>query len=367
MLQALVASYDVTALTWKEIDLDAINRYYGTSIRDADVTRLGMPAALQRPLEALTVGAVLIKASLLFRRAKQIAPDYDVVVCGHNETDFGSDCIQYIHYPARLRPRPDTDIKWFHFRPVLAAYYGMADRLAGFRGDRVTEAVTLTNSHWTADLMRQLYGPRMEPRVLFPPVTADIPDVAWDRRDDGFVCVGRIAPEKELERVVEIVGRVRERLPAAHVHLAGSRGAAWYTRRVERLAADHRDWVHLDMDITRDRLFELISTHRYGIHGMRQEHFGIAPAELASGGCIVFVPNGGGQVDIVGDEPALRYDTADGAVETIVRTMSDPFEQVRLRAHLAARRELFTTARFVAAIQSVVREVQQRVPAREAR
>jgi hypothetical protein len=35
MLQALVASYDVTALTWKEIDLDAINRYYGTSIRDA--------------------------------------------------------------------------------------------------------------------------------------------------------------------------------------------------------------------------------------------------------------------------------------------------------------------------------------------
>jgi glycosyltransferase involved in cell wall biosynthesis len=45
-------------------------------------------------------------------------------------------------------------------------------------------------------------------------------------------------------------------------------------------------------------------TFRYGIHGMLDEHFGMAPAELAAAGCIVFVPNDGGQVEIVDDDPS---------------------------------------------------------------
>lgn len=360
MIQALADRHDVSVLSWKPIDLDPVNAYYGTSIRPDQIRRLEMPRLVQRPIEAMTIGAVLLKASLLFRRAKRIARDYDVVVCGHNETDFGPRCIQYIHYPSRLRPRPATDIKWFHSRPLLVAYYRAAERLAGFRGDRVSEAVTLANSAWTAGLMTTLYGPSMHPRVVHPPVAAEIPDVAWDRREDGFVCVGRIAPEKEIERVVEIVRRVREQVPAAHLHLAGSRGAGRYTRRIERLAAGHASWVHLHADICRDELFQLISTHRYGIHGMREEHFGIGPAELLAGGCIVFVPNGGGQVDIVGAEPRLRYSTVAHAVDGIVRVMRDPEGQASLRAYLCDRRELFGTDRFVATIQALVEEVRNR-------
>ncbi len=360
MIQALAGRYDVSVLSWKPVDLEAVNAYYGTSIRSDQIRRLDMPRLVRRPIEAMTIGAVLLKASLLFRRAKRIAPDYDVVVCGHNETDFGPRCIQYIHYPSRLRPRPATDIKWFHRRPLLVAYYRAAERLAGFRGDRVSEAITIANSTWTAGLMTTLYGPSMRPRVVHPPVTAEIRDVSWDRRENGFVCVGRIAPEKELERVVDIVGRVREQMPAAHIHIAGSRGPGWYTRRIERLAADHAAWVHLHADVSREALFRLISTHRYGIHGMREEHFGIGPAELLAGGCIVFVPDGGGQVDIVGEEPRLRYSTVDEAVRNIAAVMADPSGQAALDAYLHARRDLFSTGRFMTAIQALVEEVRHR-------
>jgi glycosyltransferase involved in cell wall biosynthesis len=153
---------------------------------------------------------------------------------------------------------------------------------------------------------------------------------------------------------------VRAQIPAAHIHIAGSRGAGWYMRRIERLAADHASWVHLHADTSRDELFQLISTHRYGIHGMRDEHFGIGPAELLAGGCIVFVPNGGGQVDIVGLEPRLRYSTTGEAVGNIVGVMRDPAAQAAMRAYLHARRELFGTSRFVATIQALVEEVQNR-------
>src|SRR5260221_2875742 len=232
MIQALAGRYDVSVLSWKPVDIDSVNAYYGTSIRSDQIRWLEMPRLVQHPIETMTMGAVLLKASLLFRRAKRIAPDYDVVVCGHNETDFGPRCIQYIHYPSRLRPRPATDLKWFHRRPLLVAYYRAAERLAGFRGDRVSEAITIANSTWTAGLMTTLYGPSMRPRVVHPPVTAEIRDVSLDRREDGFGCVGRIAPEKELERVVDIVGRVREQVTAAHTHNADSRGPGWYTRRI---------------------------------------------------------------------------------------------------------------------------------------
>src|SRR5260221_14178217 len=85
MIQALAGRYDVSVLSWKPVDLEAVNAYYGTSIRSDQIRRLDMPRLVRRPIEAMTIGAVLLKASLLFRRAKRIAPDYAVGVCGPNE------------------------------------------------------------------------------------------------------------------------------------------------------------------------------------------------------------------------------------------------------------------------------------------
>jgi glycosyltransferase involved in cell wall biosynthesis len=81
----------------------------------------------------------------------------------------------------------------------------------------------------------------------------------------------------------------------------------------------------------------------------------MAPAELARAGCIVWVPRGGGQMEIVGEEPALMYDSEDDAVEKIARTLSDPSEQERLRDLLTSS-ERFSTANFVRRVRSIVDE-----------
>lgn len=80
----------------------------------------------------------------------------------------------------------------------------------------------------------------------------------------------------------------------------------------------------------------------------------MAPAELARAGGIVWVPKGGGQMEIVGREPALMYDSDDDAVTTIVRTMTDASEQERLRAALAAASERFSTDHFVQRVRGIV-------------
>jgi glycosyltransferase involved in cell wall biosynthesis len=97
-----------------------------------------------------------------------------------------------------------------------------------------------------------------------------------------------------------------------------------------------------------------MARHRYGIHGMREEHFGMAPAEMALSGMIVWVPAGGGQMEIVGDEPGLVYANDEEAVERITRALSQPSEQDRLRAHLREQAKRFGTGRFIEDVRRIV-------------
>jgi glycosyltransferase involved in cell wall biosynthesis len=89
---------------------------------------------------------------------------------------------------------------------------------------------------------------------------------------------------------------------------------------------------------------------------MREEHFGIAVAEMTRAGCIVFVHDGGGQVEIVGDEPGLRYRSDFEAVDKICKLLDDDDEQQRLREVLGNRANRFNESSFMTGIQKIVSE-----------
>ena len=80
---------------------------------------------------------------------------------------------------------------------------------------------------------------------------------------------------------------------------------------------------------------------------MQGEPFGMAVAELISGGCVTFVPNSGGQVEIVGNDERLIYSSREDAVNKILRALREPDYQASLRSHVASRRNLFGAKRFV--------------------
>ena len=132
------------------------------------------------------------------------------------------------------------------------------------------------------------------------------------------------------------------------------RHARRYFNSLTTLAASLGSWIQFRDNLTRDDVRQLMASHRYGIHGMREEHFGMAPAELARAGAIVWVPRGGGQMEIVGNEPSLMYDSDDDAVAKIMRTLSDAGEQQRLRDHLANVSEQFSTSNFMRQVREIV-------------
>ena len=355
VLQALVPEHRVTVLSWQPVEVEPINRFFGTDLHRSDFDSLVVPRSWRLVPELLPTPATLVKLSLLMRYTRKVSAGFDVIFGVYNETDYGRRGIQYIHYPSYLRPRPPADLRWYHQpRAALTAYYSLTDRLAGFSMARLKANLTLVNSNWTGERVQGFLGGH--PRTLYPPVADPGPGLPWAQRAPHFLAVGRLSPEKDYERVMRILARVRIHFPNLRLTIVGTsdRHTARYFRGLQSIARSLGEWIEFRQDVSRDELRGLMGSHRYGLHGMREEHFGMAPAELVRAGAIVWVPDGGGQTEIVGGEPSLVFSSDDDAVRKISAVLADADAQARLRQRLAERARLFSTDRFMSEVRDIV-------------
>jgi glycosyltransferase involved in cell wall biosynthesis len=352
-IQALRDSWAITVFGWVGADVPAMNGYFGTSLRETDFSLTYVSASWRFFLSEIPLPLACLKRAILMRQAQKLAGSYDAVVSVNNEIDAGIPAIQYIHFPSALWPRPEEDLRWYHrWVPLLKMYYRLADRIGRVSSERVAGNLTLANSDWTGRAFRALYGTAA--RTLYPPVVAAASQVPWDERENGFVCVGRISPEKRIETVVEILRRVRARGHDVRLHLAGTASRDRYSRRILGLLAQE-PWARFHENLSREELGRLAAARRYGIHGMEAEHFGMAPAELAAAGCIVFVPDGGGQVEIVEGDDRLTFRGVDDAAAKIDRVLRSSALQEELRAKLAPARERFSPVAFQSRVREILR------------
>lgn len=355
--QALQADYALEVMTWTPLGVSEINRFYGTSLDPAKIKNLRAPAWL-RAIVALDPDPWSYqRIAFMMRAAKWTRRRYDLIISCCDEMEFDAPALQYIHYPY-LAKLYQTE------RALAARGHGSDLRLrlrpwrviSGFSFERMCHNPTLVNSNWTGRAFTAGYGTRTQ--TLYPPVTGNFPNVAWSERETGFVCIGRLSGEKRYEDIIAILGELRARGHNLHLHIIG----ALMSRRLNfnyydfltKLLEEHSEWVTLHENISRTELEQLVAQHRYGIHAMHDEHFGIAPAEMIRAGCIVFVFDEGGQVEIVGDEGRLRYSSIADAVDKIERVLNDEMAQQELRELLAARAKLFSPERFMSELRGHV-------------
>ena len=352
-LQALKDCCNVTLLTLLEPDFAGLNRSYGTDLRKSEVEVI-RPSAFNRALvRALPTPGEQLVLSMLMLQAREILRQecFDAVIGTDNEADFGQVGIQYVHYPWHRPPLPD-ELRPIHRVPgLLAAYRWITGPVMGVSLDRLRGNQTLANSGFIAKKVHQVHG--IQSRVVHPPVPGGFPETPWKERKVGFVGIGRFHPIKRWRAAVNVLRRVRARGQDASLAIIGMPDSIEESEWLRSAARKH-DWISLHIDVPRNEMVRIVANHRYGIHPMEEEHFGIAVAELLRAGCIPFVHDSGGPPEIVGGHPELLFETDDDAVGKISSVLDSGALQQRLLRRLADRREAFSEERFMSAIRREV-------------
>ena len=353
-LQALSEDCDVSLATLQPVDCDALNRSWGTSLRTGDFRVHVAPPRYQRLLRSFPAPGALLELSLTTRLARDLDQrhHYDVLFGTSNEADFGRRGIHYVHHPWVYLPRPDTEMHWYHRIPGMhPGYRVLCQRISRATTDGLRRNLSIANSSFIADRVRDVHG--IESLVVFPPIMNDFPDVAWEQRESAMVAVGRIHGGKRWEMAVAIVEEVRRRGHELSLTLIGHRDDAAHQARLEGLAST-RPWFRLRTDMSREELVLAVASHRYGIHTMEEEHFGMGPAEILVGGCLLFAHNSGGPVEILGGDDRLLFDDVNDGVRKIEQVLKSASLQAELQQAMDARRQYFSAETFCRTMREIV-------------
>lgn len=264
--------------------------------------------------------------------------------------------VEYIHFPieaylsqnsrseAGLRYAEDPYILERYGSFPLSIYWKLFLRLLPlFLRPNPFElaSAVLTNSRWTASIVKELYG--QEPQVLNPPIAPNVEVVMepadFFSRENSIIMLGRFSEEKRYHWVVEnVLPRLRKEVGELKLYVfGGSRTrTSWrYLSYVEGLA-NRRGFrvsrtieadadVYLISDAPRDIIKMAVSRSRVLLHATINEHWGIAVAEAMAGGLPVVVHKSGGTWSdlTLGGQYGLGYSTAEEAVESLARLLTD--------------------------------------------
>lgn len=356
LIEALKQDFEVTVMTTGGWDLAALNDFYGTRVGEDEVKLRLAPV----PFLVRNRSAAALRGSCYQHFARQIAGDYDVRLSAYNMTDWGLPAVHFIAdfgWSREIRDQLDPQSPGLIYRDTIArrVYLRIAEAYGRPSGrDVLRDDLLVANSKWTDTLVEQHCGVKCS-ALVYPPVSAGFPVVPWEDKEQAFVMIGRIAPEKQVEKAIAILEAVRHRGHAIRLHLCGQFGNDLYGQRIERLCRERADWIIPEGRVSGAKKAQILTHCRFGIQTRTAEPFGISVAELVKAGAITFTPTGGGQAEIL-QNANLLFSSVDDAVEKIIAVLEKPSLQSTLRAHLANQAQRFSAQSFVHGVLTLITE-----------
>ena len=351
VLEALCGEYQIDIVTRGGWDLDDLNQCAGTNIHHEDIGVILSPPLIPH---CNSMGGALWHG-LYLRYCRYVAPRYDLCITASRVIDWGRPAIHFLSDVAwnlPLQRRFDCAEALNDSGVLRRLYSKTGEWLAGVSDrDPTKHDVFVANSQWTAQISADYCG--MPPVVIYPAVPACKSSIPWEKREDEFLCLGRISPEKKIEQVIAILDQVRAMGHPVHLHLVGNGDDSFYVTQIEKLCHKRSDWVKFHGALFGDEKHELLSRCRYGISACDREAFGIATAEMVKAGVVPFVPAVGAQREIVRDENLIYGGVGDGESK-IAKVLKSKDLQLQLHNNMTKNAEDFTFESFSQGVRDVL-------------
>ncbi len=360
-IEALVDDYDVTLITGNSFNFEEIVDFYdlSISIEDIHIRYTPMPQLLHR-----THTAAALRGAFYHRFCRKVSNEYDLLICAYNIGDFKKRTINLIadfswddeinrEYSSAFQGKRHIFYKVYLLR---ASYLYLSRLISNFSLKRALDRnnMVLANSIWSANLLKKKFQINCD--ILYPPVPTIAQKDKWGKKIERFVCLGRIAPIKRIEKIIDIIKGVRQLNYNVKLHIIGGLGDNDYGRFVRRKCEEEGDWVVLEGECFGNKKAKILAESAFGIHGGEGEAFGISVAEMLKAGCITYVPFNGGAAEIVGHDDLVYHDVED-AKNKIISALKSPEKRKKLFDHLKDRREIFTNTAFMKNLQCHVEKM----------
>ncbi|MFP3287352.1 MAG: glycosyltransferase family 4 protein [Acidilobus sp.] len=324
-----------------------------------DTDDIPRPTVLREPLIELIdrlfnralLLRVLLAAPYLGKHAKKLRHRYDLIIETESDVPLKWADASYIQaFPPAELPRYYLYIERLKLSLHERVYNSLIAWWARSIADR-TKPV-MVNSAWTAKYTREAYGSQRV-YVVHPPVNVEELSSIGGGRGKVVLTVSRIDWAKRVTEIPEVAKLV----PEAEFYLVGStRPASGPVLEVLKERAERLRNFHVETDVPRRRIIELMSQASIYLHPPLAEHFGIAIAEAAAAGLVpVVYRDGGGWTDIASRvDQGLGYTGVEEAARTVRSLLNDPG---RLKALSAKAREVareFSYERFKERLNEVI-------------
>jgi glycosyltransferase involved in cell wall biosynthesis len=354
VLESLKNNYDVTFITMEMPELRLINKCFGTNLKEKEFKLISLPIPwfFRKRFDAL-------RSYKLARFCKKNASKFDLLFSTDNVMDFGKKGMQLIvdfTFSDYLRRKldPSTAKDWLHRGSFLRRIYmKFSEFMLATSKDGWKKNFTISVSDWIGKIMKNEFG--IDSATVYPPVISNFSDVPWEKRENRFLCIARISPEKEIDKVIRIIREVRKINNTASLDILGRVDDKEYAELIKKMCKENKDWCFLRGTLYGQEKLDFIARHKFAISGRTQEPGAFAVAEMVKAGCIAFVPNGGGQVEIA-NQFQIIYDNEKDAVQKIINVLDNNNLQVEIRQQLAENIKKFSVECFCQKINNLVEE-----------
>jgi alpha-1,2-mannosyltransferase len=279
-----------------------------------------------------TLGSIVMAFEAVLRGAR---PHILIDTMGYSFTYPVFKCLQrchvisYTHYPivsSDMLSKVSYNDDSFNNRRWIARsrwltngkrlYYTILTKLYGWSGWFADQV--MVNSSWTRNHIVRLWSRDNVTHLLFPPVDVkaftNLDLNSSSRHKRHILSVAQFRPEKnhrlQLEVFAQFLNRlsIRSERDDARLLLIGSVRNEGDQHRVDELETIARQLniesqVEFHLNVSFDRLLELMQSSAIGLHTMKEEHFGIGIVECMAAGLVMIAHDSGGpRLDIIDNE-----------------------------------------------------------------
>lgn len=351
-IQALQDKFQLKIFTSAFAGCHRINEFYNTSISPENIDVCKIDTSILKAFRWLSEETGRMDRayrSFFTRKIRRsiIHSNLELVISTDNEFPLDLQAIQYIHYPQLGNKHQDQTL-------ARRVYHYICRKMSGEKEDWHRNSTFVTNSEYTKRAINESY--RFDSEVVYPPTSPNLFSCPWNQRETGFLIIGRISPEKSVHMAIDILEEVQFDEDNVHLHIIGPPSDQEYFNYISERASNHT-WIHIEGEISRERLKNMMATHKFGIHCNEREHFGITVAEMVQSGMVPFVPVTGGPKEII-QEPELLYNGECDCKQKIKDLMNDRGRQRELHETLYSSSDRFSRERFQ---NSVLRLVENNI------